>query len=199
LSSSISPSALSSGTTRSQSAVWRRYRTSSNAVTWVERIGWLGEYCVRHRGNLAPREVIRLAVAGAGAGAAAAAEADAGVAAGAVRDADRRAHHPERRHLRTRARTQVQSLRGILGEAAGRRRAARASREEGFRDEFVGEVADHLIQRISPGLWKLSWRLMQQPQDRRRRTGLSWGPAGRGTAFARWWALGAGDQILRRW
>jgi hypothetical protein len=29
----------------------------------------------------------------------------------------------------------------------------------------VGEVADHLTQRISPGLWKLAWRLMQQPQD----------------------------------
>ena len=29
----------------------------------------------------------------------------------------------------------------------------------------MGEVADHLTQRISPGLWKLAWRLMQQPQD----------------------------------
>jgi hypothetical protein len=104
-----SPSAPSSGTTRSQSALWaaiehleiaiddidQHFAAHGNAVTWVECIGWLGEYCVRHRGNLAPRERLGLAVARAGvleaeAGAATAAEADPGVAADAVWDADRR-------------------------------------------------------------------------------------------------------------
>jgi pimeloyl-ACP methyl ester carboxylesterase len=32
--------------------------------------------------------------------------------------------------------------------------------EEGFRDEFVGEVAAHLVNRIPPDLWKLHWSLM---------------------------------------
>ena len=29
--------------------------------------------------------------------------------------------------------------------------------EEGFRDEFVGEIPDRLIDRVSPDLWNLSW------------------------------------------
>jgi pimeloyl-ACP methyl ester carboxylesterase len=36
--------------------------------------------------------------------------------------------------------------------------------EEGLREEFVGEVSQHLIERISPDLWKLSWPLMREPQ-----------------------------------
>jgi pimeloyl-ACP methyl ester carboxylesterase len=48
----------------------------------------------------------------------------------------------------------------------GRERLGEAVSEEGFRDEFVGEVAERLIERISPDLWKLSWPLMQQPRRR---------------------------------
>jgi hypothetical protein len=44
--------------------------------------------------------------------------------------------------------------------------------EEGFRSEFVGEASEHLIERISPDLWKLSWPLMQQPQRREIMIGL---------------------------
>jgi pimeloyl-ACP methyl ester carboxylesterase len=44
--------------------------------------------------------------------------------------------------------------------------------EAGFRDEFVGEVAERLIERISPDLWKLSWSLMQQPERREIMIGL---------------------------
>lgn len=43
----------------------------------------------------------------------------------------------------------------------GREKLGRAVSEEGFRDEFMGEVSEHLIERISPDLWKLSWSLMQ--------------------------------------
>jgi pimeloyl-ACP methyl ester carboxylesterase len=35
--------------------------------------------------------------------------------------------------------------------------------EEGFRDEFVGELPGHLVERVSPDLWKLHWSLMQHP------------------------------------
>jgi pimeloyl-ACP methyl ester carboxylesterase len=35
--------------------------------------------------------------------------------------------------------------------------------EEGFRDEFVGELPDHLVERVSPDLWTLHWRLMETP------------------------------------
>jgi pimeloyl-ACP methyl ester carboxylesterase len=48
----------------------------------------------------------------------------------------------------------------------GRKKLEEAVSEEGFRDEFVGEVAKHLIERISPDLWNLSWQLMQQPRRR---------------------------------
>jgi pimeloyl-ACP methyl ester carboxylesterase len=48
----------------------------------------------------------------------------------------------------------------------GREKLGEAVSEEGFRSEFVGEVSEHLIERISPDLWKLSWPLMQQPQRR---------------------------------
>ncbi|MBD3886380.1 alpha/beta hydrolase [Phormidium tenue FACHB-886] len=46
--------------------------------------------------------------------------------------------------------------------AAGREKLGKAVSEEGFRNEFIGEVSEHLIERISPDLWKLSWSLMQQ-------------------------------------
>jgi pimeloyl-ACP methyl ester carboxylesterase len=41
-----------------------------------------------------------------------------------------------------------------------RNKLAEAVSEEGFRDEFVGEIEEHLISRISPDLWKLHWSLM---------------------------------------
>lgn len=55
---------------------------------------------------------------------------------------------------------------------AGRAKLAAAVSEKGFRDEFVGEVAEHLVERISPNLWKLSWPLMQTPQRREIAVGL---------------------------
>jgi pimeloyl-ACP methyl ester carboxylesterase len=45
----------------------------------------------------------------------------------------------------------------------GRRKLGEFVSEEGFRSEFVGEVSEQLVQRISPDLWRLSWALMQQP------------------------------------
>jgi pimeloyl-ACP methyl ester carboxylesterase len=41
-----------------------------------------------------------------------------------------------------------------------RQKLVDAVSEEGFRDEFIGEVEPHLAERISPDLWKLSWPLM---------------------------------------
>jgi pimeloyl-ACP methyl ester carboxylesterase len=46
-----------------------------------------------------------------------------------------------------------------------RQKLVDAVSEEGFRDEFVGEIDEHLVPRISPDLWKLSWPLMT-PQRR---------------------------------
>lgn len=48
----------------------------------------------------------------------------------------------------------------------GWEKLAQTVSEEGFRSEFVGEVSEHLIDQISPDLWKLSWPLMQTPQRR---------------------------------
>ncbi|MEV2265316.1 alpha/beta fold hydrolase [Nonomuraea africana] len=55
---------------------------------------------------------------------------------------------------------------------SGRERLGQAVSEEGFRDEFVGEVADHLAERISPDLWRLSWPLMDTPARREIAVGL---------------------------
>jgi pimeloyl-ACP methyl ester carboxylesterase len=43
----------------------------------------------------------------------------------------------------------------------GRAKLAEAVSEEGFRDEFLNDVRKDLADRISPDLWKLSWRLME--------------------------------------
>jgi pimeloyl-ACP methyl ester carboxylesterase len=43
--------------------------------------------------------------------------------------------------------------------------------EEGFRDEFVGEIDERLVERIPPDLWKLSWPLVT-PQRREIMVGL---------------------------
>jgi pimeloyl-ACP methyl ester carboxylesterase len=53
----------------------------------------------------------------------------------------------------------------------GRQKLVDAVSEEGFRDEFVGEIDKHLVQRIPPDLWKLSWPLMT-PQRREIMVGL---------------------------
>ncbi len=49
---------------------------------------------------------------------------------------------------------------------ARRATLAQAVSEQGFRDEFVGELRDALVARISPDLWKLSWPLMDTPARR---------------------------------
>jgi pimeloyl-ACP methyl ester carboxylesterase len=43
--------------------------------------------------------------------------------------------------------------------------------EEGFRDEFVGEIEERLIARITPDLWQLHWSLMT-PKRREIMVGL---------------------------
>ena len=48
----------------------------------------------------------------------------------------------------------------------GRDRLRAAVSEEGFRDEFVGEVPEHQVEQISPDLWTLHWSLVQR-HDRR--------------------------------
>jgi pimeloyl-ACP methyl ester carboxylesterase len=65
----------------------------------------------------------------------------------------------------------------------GRRVLESAVSEEGFRDEFVGEIECHLRERVPDDLWRLSWSLMS---DKRReimvalmeglRENLSWFP-----------------------
>ncbi|KTE44301.1 MULTISPECIES: alpha/beta fold hydrolase [unclassified Sphingopyxis] len=44
--------------------------------------------------------------------------------------------------------------------------------EEGFRDEFIGEVADEIAARVPPDLWKLHWPLMDTPVRRAMAVGL---------------------------
>jgi pimeloyl-ACP methyl ester carboxylesterase len=43
----------------------------------------------------------------------------------------------------------------------GREQMAKNVSEEGFRDEFVGELPERLVERVSPDLWKLSWSVMR--------------------------------------
>lgn len=49
---------------------------------------------------------------------------------------------------------------------AGREKLSGAVSEEGFREEFIGEVEPPLAALIPPDLWKLSWPLMQTPERR---------------------------------
>ncbi|MCE9673377.1 alpha/beta hydrolase [Myxococcus stipitatus] len=44
----------------------------------------------------------------------------------------------------------------------GREKLARAVSEEGFRSEFIGEIPERLVARMSPDLWTLSWLLVQR-------------------------------------
>jgi pimeloyl-ACP methyl ester carboxylesterase len=53
----------------------------------------------------------------------------------------------------------------------GRQTLVDAVGEEGFRDEFVAEIDERPVPRISPDLWKLSWPLMT-PQHREIMVGL---------------------------
>jgi pimeloyl-ACP methyl ester carboxylesterase len=48
----------------------------------------------------------------------------------------------------------------------GREKLGDAVSEAGFRDEFVGEVPDHLVERITPDLWRLHWALLSDPVRR---------------------------------
>jgi pimeloyl-ACP methyl ester carboxylesterase len=48
----------------------------------------------------------------------------------------------------------------------GRERLAANVSEEGFRDEFAGDLPDHLAARVPPDLWTLHWSLMDTPQRR---------------------------------
>jgi pimeloyl-ACP methyl ester carboxylesterase len=48
----------------------------------------------------------------------------------------------------------------------GRERLGEAVSLDGFRGEFIGEIPEHLVERVSPDLWRLSWSLMNQPRRR---------------------------------
>ena len=37
---------------------------------------------------------------------------------------------------------------------------------DGLREEFIGEIPDALVERMSPDLWQLAWPLMQRPRNR---------------------------------
>ena len=54
----------------------------------------------------------------------------------------------------------------------GRAKLANAVSEVGFRDEFLNDVSAHLVERISPDLWKLAWPLMRQAERREIMIGL---------------------------
>jgi pimeloyl-ACP methyl ester carboxylesterase len=53
-----------------------------------------------------------------------------------------------------------------------RRPLEEAVSEEGFRAEFVGEIAGAVADRVPPDLWKLHWPLMDTPVRRRVAIGL---------------------------
>lgn len=55
---------------------------------------------------------------------------------------------------------------------AGREKLKETISEEGFRHEFIGEVADRLIERIPPDLWKLSWAVLERAERREIMLGL---------------------------
>lgn len=54
----------------------------------------------------------------------------------------------------------------------GREKLSEAVSEEGFRDEFVGEIPEHLVERMPPDLWRLHWALMSSPERRENVTNL---------------------------
>lgn len=54
----------------------------------------------------------------------------------------------------------------------GRAKLAGNVTEEGFRDEFAGDLPSHLAERVSPDLWRLHWTLMNTPRRRANVVGL---------------------------
>jgi pimeloyl-ACP methyl ester carboxylesterase len=50
--------------------------------------------------------------------------------------------------------------------AENRRKLELAVSEDGFREEFVGEIGEELAPRVPPDLWKLHWPLMNTPERR---------------------------------
>jgi hypothetical protein len=56
--------------------------------------------------------------------------------------------------------------------AEGRGKLEETVSEEGFRHEFIGEVAEQLSDRIPPDLWKLAWAVLQRPERRQIMVGL---------------------------
>lgn len=48
----------------------------------------------------------------------------------------------------------------------GRQQLAANITEDGFRDEFVGDLPSHLAERLPPDLWRLHWALMDTPERR---------------------------------
>ncbi|PJJ71373.1 pimeloyl-ACP methyl ester carboxylesterase [Diaminobutyricimonas aerilata] len=48
----------------------------------------------------------------------------------------------------------------------GRARLAEAVSEDGFRDEFLGELPEELRDRLTPDLWTLAWRQLDTPRRR---------------------------------
>jgi pimeloyl-ACP methyl ester carboxylesterase len=54
----------------------------------------------------------------------------------------------------------------------GRTKLAAAVSEEGFREEFVNDVREELIERLSPDLWHLSWSLLKDARRREIMIGL---------------------------
>ncbi|WP_102192861.1 alpha/beta fold hydrolase [Microbacterium aurantiacum] len=54
----------------------------------------------------------------------------------------------------------------------GRRALGQNVSEEGFRDEFVGEVDEMLAERIPPDLWTLAWAQLGTPERRENLTNL---------------------------
>nr|WP_281354198.1 alpha/beta hydrolase [Phytoactinopolyspora halotolerans] len=55
---------------------------------------------------------------------------------------------------------------------SGRATLEAAVSEEGFRDEFLNDVDDHLAERITPDLWKLAWSQLDTPVRREVMVGL---------------------------
>lgn len=61
-------------------------------------------------------------------------------------------------------------LKRLWSESAGFERYLPHVTEDGFRDEFLGELPPELVERVSPDLWRLSWAQVGVPA---RREGLA--------------------------
>ncbi|MFI6311571.1 alpha/beta fold hydrolase [Nocardia fusca] len=54
----------------------------------------------------------------------------------------------------------------------GRRELSQAVTQEGFRDEFIGEIDRDLVELVSPDLWTLAWAQLGTPERRENLTNL---------------------------